>query len=131
MWIIAGRPLSGQNLGLTPITGKQKRSADLFLRSAVRPPMSTKSRGPIEQVRATFLRIPCRKTAAALNLRFRACVLLPIRFLRCRCSEAIAAKGCWTLAAPCSLGRAFPVSSPPSQLISLPPAFGDGVHFSV
>jgi len=57
MWIVAGFPLSVQNLGLTPIIGKHECSADLFLRSAVRPPMTTKSRGPAEQVRATLLHL--------------------------------------------------------------------------
>jgi len=61
MWIIAGRPLSVQNLGLTPIIGRHKRSADLFLRSAVRPPITTKSRGTIEQVRATLLKPQTRE----------------------------------------------------------------------
>jgi hypothetical protein len=61
MWIIAGHPLSVQNLRLTPIIGKHKRSADLFLRSAVRPPITTKSRGTIEQVRATLLKPQTRE----------------------------------------------------------------------
>ena len=33
------------------------------------------------------------------------CVLFPIRFLRCRCYEAAAAKGCWTPAASPPLRR--------------------------
>ena len=35
--------------------------SDLFLRSAVRPPITTKSRGTIEQVRATLLKPQTRK----------------------------------------------------------------------
>ena len=37
--------------------GSEQRSADLFFRSAVLPPSTTKSRGPSEQVRATKLNV--------------------------------------------------------------------------